>query len=196
MSRVTYLVNKSLIVVHREHGVSPIRWRAGCPLTPLVFAAMLRQEAKAQGLSPTLNPERALLILRGKEKKKKRTKTKSAPLLGYQSNPPLLSCTPQPLFPCWCMATASLRKPQEHNMKNKSRELSTAPTLPLPLSLPPTAFIQGSIKCFWQTSIRQSPREISALTSRMLCCAQFGSAEPPSSVAPLPKTSLWSQGVK
>lgn len=173
MSRVTYLVNKSFIVVHREHGVPPVRWRAGCPLTPLVFAAMLRQEAKAQGLSPTLNSQWVLLILCVKEKKK-RTKTKSAPLLGYQSNPLLSSAA---LLSHSSHAGVRQQphseQPQEHNMKNKSRELSTAPTLPL--SLPPTAFIQGSIKCFWQTSIRQSPREISALTSLMLvlCTVQL-----------------------
>lgn len=114
MSRVTYLVNKSFIVVHREHGVPPVRWRAGCPLTPLVFAAMLRQEAKAQGLSPTLTSERVVVDFYV-SKKKKRTKTKSV------QPSPLLSCTPQPFFPCRYMATASLRTPREHNMKNKSR---------------------------------------------------------------------------
>lgn len=40
------------------------------------------------------------------------------------------------------------------------------------------------------------PREISALTSPMLCRAQFCSAEPASSVALLPKRSLRLQGVK
>lgn len=89
------------------------------------------------------------------------------------------------------------RKAPRTQNKNKSGELSTAPTLPLPLSL-----------CLQRLSSRVAsnvsdkrpsanpPREISALTSPMLCHAQFYSAEPPSSVALLPKRSLRSRGVK
>lgn len=46
----------------------PVRSGAGCPLTPLVLAAMVRQEAKAQGPSPTPNSEEVSVIVRAKEK--------------------------------------------------------------------------------------------------------------------------------
>lgn len=83
---MTYLIKKFFILVHREHGALPVRSGAGCPLTPLVLAAMVRQEAKTQGPSPTPNSEEVSVIVRAKEKGRE-----PAPLLGYQSNPLPLS---------------------------------------------------------------------------------------------------------
>lgn len=146
--RVTYLINKSFIVVHREHGVLPVRLGAGCPLTPLVLAAMVRQEAKAQGLSPTLNSEWVLVIVCESQRKKKGQR--QSQLLCWAISPTLSS--PQPLssaaLPMLEYGNSLTPKAPQTQHENKSRELSTAPTLPLPLPLPPTAFIQGSIKCF------------------------------------------------
>lgn len=124
-------------------------------------------------------PLQTLRRCRWYDSQRKRKRAGSSVGLSVQPSPPL-SRTLQPLFPCWNIAAASIRKPHETKHENKSRELSSALALRLPLA--PTAFIQGSIKFFWQTSIRQSPREINALTSLMPCSAQFCSAEPPSSV--------------
>lgn len=111
---------------------------------------------------------------------------------------PLLSRSSQLLFPCWNMPATSFRKHHVHNIKTKagnSAQLQLCLSLCLSLCLQRLSSRVASNVSDKRPSANP-PREISALTSPMLCYAQFCSAEPPSSVALLPKRSLRSQGVK
>lgn len=138
---------------------------------------MVRQEAKAQGPSSTPNSEE-VSVMWEPQKKEERW------LLCWAISPTLSSSQPHssatlPMLEYRSSLTP--KAPRNKTWKQKQgAQLSSALALRLPLA--PTAFIQGSIKFFWQTSIHQSPREINALTSLMPCSAQFCSAEPPSSV--------------
>lgn len=114
---VTYLINKSFILVHREHGALPVRSGAGCPLTPLVLAAMVRQEAKAQGPSSTPNSEEAPVMWEPKKKEERR-------LLCWAISPALSSSQPHssatlPMLEHRSSLTDT-ESPTKQNMKTKA----------------------------------------------------------------------------
>lgn len=107
---------------------------------------------------------------------------------------PLLSCSPQPLFPCWNTPAASFRTHHKHSIKTKAGS-SAQLCLCLSLSLQLLSSRVASNVSDKRPSANP-PREISALTSLMLCSALFCSADSPRSVAVLPKGSLRSQEVQ
>lgn len=106
---------------------------------------------------------------------------------------PLLSCSPQPLFQCWNTPAASFRTHHEHSIKTQASSAQLCLCLSLLLQLLSS---RAASNVSDKRPSANPPREISALTSPMLCCALFCSADSPCSVAVLPKGSLRLQEVE
>lgn len=141
---------------------------------------MLRQEAKAQGLSPTLNSEWMVPIV-CKSQGKEQTKIVCWALSPTLSSATLLGCSSHP-----GMWLQTHKKPCEHYMEIKAGSSA-----------------QHQL-CLWlqwlssRVTSNVSDKRPSANPPERLAlwhhwCAQFCSVEPPSAVALLPKTRLRSQ---